>query len=137
MGTRSLTIMKDNGSEIAVMYRQYDGYPSGHGKELAEFLSGFEIVNGFGNTNGKIANGGFCLAAQIIAHFKNGVGGFYLRKAGARKLWEEYRYYVDAIPGKPVQLKISEVGTDDKDKVIFRGTPEEFLLTLEREAIEE
>ena len=29
------------------MYRQFDGYPSGHGVELAQFLAGMVIVNGF------------------------------------------------------------------------------------------
>jgi hypothetical protein len=28
------------------MYRQFDGYPSGHGQELAEFLLSGEMVNG-------------------------------------------------------------------------------------------
>lgn len=32
MGTRSLTVMKDTGNEIAVLYRQFDGYPEGHGQ---------------------------------------------------------------------------------------------------------
>ena len=42
MGTRSLTFVKEqNGRKVSTyvcMYRQYDGYPSGHGLELAEFL---------------------------------------------------------------------------------------------------
>ena len=33
-------------TEIVVMYRQYDGYPSGHGIELAEFLAKGRLVNG-------------------------------------------------------------------------------------------
>ncbi len=39
MGTRSLTILCGRDAEIAVLYRQYDGYPEGHGRELAEILS--------------------------------------------------------------------------------------------------
>jgi len=40
MGTRSLTIFfdGDRDEEIAVMYRQFDGSPEGHGALLAEFL---------------------------------------------------------------------------------------------------
>ena len=39
MGTRSLTFVYDeDGRKIINMYRQYDGYPSGHGKDLAESL---------------------------------------------------------------------------------------------------
>jgi len=87
MGTRSLTFVYTDhyGSEtgpepIVNMYRQFDGYPSGHGLELSEFLNSFEaITNGipFGDTR-KLANGMGCLAAQLIAHFKQSVGGFYI-----------------------------------------------------------
>ena len=35
MGTRNLTIIKnEEGQEILVMYRQYDGFFDGHGQEL-------------------------------------------------------------------------------------------------------
>ena len=35
MGTRSLTVIQSNGKEFFNMYRQFDGYPEGHGMELA------------------------------------------------------------------------------------------------------
>ena len=38
MGTRSLTVVKEEENELLVMYRQMDGYPSGHGQDLANFL---------------------------------------------------------------------------------------------------
>ena len=90
MGTRSLTYIEEsyetaiadeeNNNEvhetkqnILCMYRQYDGYLSGHGAELAEFLQGFNIVNGIRlGTPKRTANGMGCLAAQLIAHFKDG-----------------------------------------------------------------
>lgn len=97
MGTRSLTVMQDEeGEEIAVLYRQMDGYPSGHGQELADFLAPFAVVNGlpvFGD-NARTANGADCLAAQIVAHFKEGAGGFYLCRAGTRDAGEEWIYTV-------------------------------------------
>ena len=59
MGTRSLTrvIPRQDGLsfneghkkiELAFvnMYRHLDGYPEGHGLDLAEFLKDIEIVNG-------------------------------------------------------------------------------------------
>ena len=48
MGTRSLTTFIDNDTkeEIVVMYRQFDGYPSGHGRDLINFLDGIKVVNG-------------------------------------------------------------------------------------------
>lgn len=96
MGTRCLTVMCDEGGdEIAVLYRQMDGYPEGHGEELEEFLNGITLVNGISSNNPeKIANGMDCLAAQIVAHFKQGAGGFYLMRAGTRDVGEEYIYKV-------------------------------------------
>ena len=47
MGTRSLTtFLEEDGTEIAVLYRQMDGYPTGHGQDLKDFLLPFTVVNG-------------------------------------------------------------------------------------------
>ena len=100
MGTRSLTTFietyKDNkGKEkkekIVTMYRQYDGYPTGHGIELAEFLASGKMVNGFGlGVDHLQFNGMGCLSAQVVSHFKDGVGGFYLYRGGTTNCGEEY-----------------------------------------------
>ncbi len=89
-------VLDEDGNEICVLYRQFDGYPTGHGEELREFMNGFRVVNGYGSTNEniKMANGMGCLAAQLIAHFKNGIGGFYLHAAGTRDCGEEYIYTI-------------------------------------------
>lgn len=52
MGTRSLTFVHDGDAAkpLTCMYRQYDGYPSGHGLELQQFLAPFKVVNGIGPT---------------------------------------------------------------------------------------
>ncbi len=96
MGTRSLTIVLDeDGHEICVLYRQHDGYPTGHGADLKEFLQGFRIVNGYGSEKVvKMANGMGCLAAQITSHFKKEIGGFYLFPSGTRDCGEEYIYTI-------------------------------------------
>lgn len=97
MGTRSLTVMQEeDGTEIAVLYRQMDGYPTGHGKDLADFLHGRVIVNGYSSdTPERAFNGASCMAAQIVSHFKGEeVGSFYLRPAGTRDTGEEYIYEV-------------------------------------------
>lgn len=111
MGTRCLTVIKDNDekqTEIVVMYRQMDGYPSGHGKELKDFLKGKKIVNGFGSNDEKNFNGMACLAAQVVAHFKTGIGGIYLHPAGTRNMDEEFIYTVYDMNGKP-KVKVEEV----------------------------
>lgn len=97
MGTRHLTVMQNyKGEEIVVMYGQWDGYPEGHGQELVDFLKDIEMVNGipFSEEPRKLANGPECLAGQIVVHFKDAVGNFYLYPAGTRDVGEEYIYFV-------------------------------------------
>jgi hypothetical protein len=65
------------------------------------------------------------LAAQVIAHFKKGVGGFYLHRGGATNCGEEYRYEVITNgAGQDITLRCYDVY--DK-KWIFEGTPKEFI----------
>jgi len=97
MGTRSLTYVYDtNNKPIIKLYRQFDGYPSGHGLELAEFLSSIkEITNGYRHDETRrIANGMGCLAAQMVAHFKKGHGEFYLHNVEGNDHWQDYEYHV-------------------------------------------
>jgi hypothetical protein len=79
MGTRSLTFVYQGDEPIINMYRQYDGYPTGHGAELAEFLGQFHaITNGIAvGEKRRTANGMGCLAAQLVSYFKEDVAGNY------------------------------------------------------------
>lgn len=101
MGTRALTVLMDGDltdKEIAVLYNQFDGYPTGVGRDLKDFLLPFTVVNGipYGDTR-KLANGMPCLAAQLVAHFKGTeAGSVYLYPAGTRDAGEEYVYTVYA-----------------------------------------
>lgn len=75
MGTRSLTIFTkelDNAdSEICVLYRQMDGYPSGHGRDLKDALSNAKIGNGIpAGVQGKFFNGMSDLVTQTITRLK-------------------------------------------------------------------
>jgi len=112
MGTRCLTVFRDEerGQEVCVLYRQSDGYPQGHGQELAEFLSGFQVVDGLSGEGGKVANGMGCLAAQAVAYFKQRPGGFYLYPSGTRDVWEDYVYTVYLGEGKRLRMKIESHG---------------------------
>jgi len=38
MSTRCTTHFKDNGADVAIIYRHGDGYPDGHGTDLLAFL---------------------------------------------------------------------------------------------------
>jgi len=111
MGTRALTFVYNEQNEpILNLYRQYDGYIAGHGAELAEFLAGKKLVNGFGKESNDIANGMGCLAASLVANFKETVGGFYIHSVTSTDCGQDYEYHVY------------------EDKVIVKGYPETYSL---------
>lgn len=95
MSTRSLTVViHENEKPLLCMYRHCDGYPTGHGKELKDFLKGMRIVNGIVTRKGNTANGMGCLAAQIVAHFKDGIGGVYLYPTDTQEAGQDYTYTI-------------------------------------------
>ena len=116
MGTRSLTFVYEENKPIVNMYRQFDGYPSGHGQELAEFLLSGELVNGYSDGNAKVFNGMGCLAAQMIVNFKKSVGGFYIYPIESNNCCQEYEYHVYE----------DTVIVKNPDEVIFSGTWKQF-----------
>lgn len=84
MGTRSVTkiyndVKKD---ELLVsIYRQFDGYISGHGYELKNLLSNKRLVNGFQSnmTTEIYFNGMGCMAAWLIGKLKgDNIGHIYI-----------------------------------------------------------
>lgn len=127
MGTRSITKVNDEqGYSLVTMYRQMDGYPAGHGQELADFLAGFTMVNGLSlNEERKVANGAGCLAAQIVAHFKEGPGGIYLYPAGTVNVWEDYIYEVSFENGE-IMLRCTRALGDSRYSTLFYGPLSEF-----------
>ena len=133
MGTRALTFVYDGDKPIVNLYRQYDGYPTGHGAELAQFLDGFKIVNGIGAEKTRIANGMGCLAAQVVAHFKDSVGGFYIHSVDATECGQDYEYHVYQ-KDKELRVRVTDRGCNmfgltmsDTNEGIFDGTVAEFV----------
>lgn len=136
MGTRSLTFVYAGGTPIINMYRQYDGYPAGHGAELAEFLGQFDaITNGMtlGDTR-KTANGIGCLAAQLVSHFKGDEAGqFYLLPTESTDAGQDYEYRVYQGADDELRVRIIDRGCNmfgltmsDKNEFLFDGTVAEF-----------
>lgn len=131
MGTRSLTIVLDEDREVMSMYRQFDGYPDGHGLELANFIKDILIVNGIrGDEPENFANGPGCLAAQIVAHFKEGPGNIYLYPAHKGKSFVSYIYTITTKTGEYPSLKC-QYGYDDG--VLFDGMASDFTGEIEEE----
>lgn len=129
MGTRSLTFLYDakNEKPFLCMYRQFDGYKEGHGKELATFLAPITLLNGFGGQKaGEFANGMGCLAAQMVTYFKgpHGIGGFYLHSPETTDAGQEYEYHVF-----PDEVRVIENGYHpNSDKTIFAGSWKDFAV---------
>ena len=95
MGTRSLTHIYDNETLLVTIYRQFDGYPAGHGKEIARTVADGKFVNGITDNNANTYNGAGCFAASLIMKLKaeiGGPGGVYIYPPGASSMGEEYVY---------------------------------------------
>ena len=104
MGTRSLTFTYDStGGTIFCLYRQFDGYPEGHGSDLAEILN---------NTDN---NGMECLSASIVAKLKTGAYNTYIYPSETDDAGQEYEYHV-------YEDKVEIRGYPFSDRVIFSGT---------------
>ena len=108
------------------MHRHMDGYPEGHGLDLAEFLKDIEIVNGvpLDKESGNQANGSGCLAAQMVKHFKEDIGYIYLHPHDNESGWEDYIYTVYPKTGEETFISIYDVRNK---KCIFVGTPQQLL----------
>ena len=109
MGTRSLTfVYTEQGDTIVCLYRQYDGYPEGHGKELATILST------------TLSNGMECLSASIVAKLKTGAYNIYLYPTSVNDAWQEYEYHV-------YEEEVEVIKTYPERHSIFAGSYSEFM----------
>jgi len=74
MGTRCLTYVFDEEcNPIVCVYRQFDGYPEGHGEDLKSILLGIPIVNGIPaeSRNRLLFNGMSELAVLLVYGLKD------------------------------------------------------------------
>ena len=139
MGTRSLTFVYEKYGQIQKpvvnMYRQFDGYPTGHGAELAEFLNGGRLVNGLIATktvDEAVYNGMGCLAASMVAHFKQTPGGFYIHPVDVTDCGQDYEYHVYDKSGK-LYIEVYDCGcnmfgvsSSETHELVFKGNLKEF-----------
>ena len=115
MSTSAETVFLDGGRICAVLWRHYDGYPTSHGEELKDLLGTFRLENGPPTLRSpsaiavldfrRVANGMGCLAAQVVAHFKEGPGDFYLCPPNPFPHPASFRYTVYLAEGDSVQLR--------------------------------
>jgi hypothetical protein len=133
MGTRALTFVYDGSTPIVNMYRQYDGYPSGHGLELAQFLTRGRLVQGLSGKDEVVFNGMGCLAAAMIANFKETPGGFYIHSVEETECGQDYEYHVYQA-GDEIRVRVTNRGCNmfgltmsDTNDNIFDGSAVEFF----------
>lgn len=100
MGTRSLTKIKgDDGKVLLTIYRQMDGYFSGMGRDLANFVASGTLVNGISMGKDKVKqfNGMGCFAAQLVGALKGEQSGSIYIESNSTK-WghadDEYNYEI-------------------------------------------
>jgi len=138
MGTRSTTLFvtryRDSKTseikeqKVCKIYRQMDGYPDGHGLDMANFLNTGILVNGisFMNNDLRQFNGMGCLAASVVAELKTGPGIIYM--IPITQGGEEYNYKVIADETAEDQSrKILIRVSNSSNRKIFEGTPKEFI----------
>ena len=105
------------------IYHHYDGYPQGLGVKLANFLDGYDVVNGLSTGyQGPIANGMGCLAAQTVSYLKDEPGNVYLQKPIERD-WEDYEYFVWVKDHAELWISIF----DYTNECIFVGEPNKLI----------
>jgi len=115
MGTRALVHVNDGGTTLLTIYRQFDGYPTGMGKDLAAILRGRTIVNGFGAgmDESNTSNGMGCLAATLVKQLKDGIGNVYVYPPCSSGVGEEYVYTVNRRDGRLTLSIVSVYGGTD------------------------
>ncbi len=145
MGTRStLKIKNERGQDIMFLYRQFDGYPQGMGKDIIEFIRKGKLVNGYGTKDkfGQAFNGMGDLACQLIAHFKRPKkdfsgkrvatpGNFYLIPLDEHEEGYHYELGVRRDSNGKDELYLTCRGYFEEGDNYINKTEEIFPLTLE------
>lgn len=137
MGTRCLTFVYEKYGQVQKpvvnMYRQFDGYPEGHGAELVDFLTKGKLVDGLSMGNKEIVfNGMGCLSAQLVAYFKDEAGGFYLHPTDVTDCGQDYEYHIYDKKNE-LYIEVYNCGCNffgmssgDAPELIFKGNLKQF-----------
>ena len=107
--TGSLTVFRDSIAELITIFCQYDGYPSGYGRDLAE------MVTVGGDDLG-------ALAVEIVSQLHNQSDGLRIMPCGSSVGWHGYMYIVEYSCEYGVSIRIEFEGT-----VLFDGTASDCL----------
>jgi len=108
------------------MFRFDCGEPECHGQELAVFLKNTVLAGNPPEFPKKFANGVECLAAQMVAHFKDGPGSVYLTDDWRTDI--DYEYLVVVDEDGTIEMRVHDKSYD----LVFAGSPEDFFDALKQ-----
>lgn len=153
MGTRSITTImsrwgeQDEFRHNASIYRHWDGYITGHGKDLYNYIKDLQIVNGISaDMDSKCINGPGRLAAYLVRQM--GVDGHDpdLVPEGS-DMGQEFHYVLEVTYGMfggKVGVRVLDgpvtffgTGGDECTNIVFEGSIEEFGEFVEAEVLNE
>jgi len=115
MSTHANIHIYDKEERFVSLYKHTDGYPSGLGLELYNFLVNIKLVNGLNPEMKNVANGMGCLAAQLIANFKTTPGDLYVISPNSDSL-QDFNYHIYGTGGV-----FSTMVTDFDGETIYCG----------------
>jgi len=131
MGTRSITHIhgyEEFGGDVECsFYRQYDGYPSGHGLDLAKWLLGKKIVNGINSTfnEGVEYNGAGQMAISLMYDLLQDTSVRVI-KTGESNHGEDFTYSVRFKDGDSI-IGFSDCDDEGDQLKKFNLTPQEVI----------
>jgi hypothetical protein len=125
MGTRSIINIQEDGKILLTIYRQYDGYPAGLGKDIQNALGHTERCSegsGYGGHEKlpQAFSGIGCAAAYLVSQLKDSIGNVYIMLPGTNDVGEEYTYTIYI---EKNQLCMSIKGGR---KTLYKGTIKDF-----------
>ena len=120
MGTRCLMRVFDGDEKLCAIYRHFDGYPEGHGRELADWIAQLRLVNGYSSAStlrrNVMVNGAGRMAALICSRFEE--NDVSIMPVDIVDCGQEYEYWVkcpnidfnEHLPdGKPIVVEAYSV----------------------------
>ncbi len=142
MSTRSITEFVDaQGEVVAQIYRHFDGYPAGHGADLARWLEGLRVLNGKGAgwDPRTMVNGFGRLVARVVASmWQEGHEPNLLVVVEPHDYGDAAYVYRVTEHSRGITVEAFETAYESftspttTGKRLFRGTPQAFARWIER-----
>ena len=116
MSTQAIIQIYNKEEHVLTIYKHYDGYLDGLGRDIKDILGGRKVVNGIGSDQ-NVVNGMHNAAAILVAGLKKDMeaGDVYLHAPNAKEKGD-YTYTLNAVDGE-----ITLVAEDFDGAVLYDG----------------